>query len=560
MTISEQTRKLLELSMLKGVGPAALRKIASIGEFWTEPLHYVAATIPQVARALADESAWSSAQFAAEKQIREACTYGARILSRCDNEYPQLLRATHDDPCVIYVQGRFSPSPCDCAAIIGTREPTAHGELITERIAHFFVDQGWSVVSGLAIGCDAVAHKATISAGGHTVAVMAHGLHMIAPSRHKKLAEEILSSNGALVSEYPFGRNVQNQQYVKRDRTQAGLARGVVMIQSDVKGGSLHASRAALDYGRWLAVPYPTSKDRDKGEPKVQANLLIADGNDQQRIELLRCSLDDLSSVLILRGRADYFGMLGTGNAKFQINDPVSTEMADPRSAIQESTEPKLTDKDIPESPIQTTIPDSRILIAETSSDSREEYSLVNDLDVSCEDLANSILTAADRTDAALRDSTRGPSILERLEYIDEAVRLLCKLNATPPPSPKLPARQHFAVENLISQMLRTARSLNAHDITVGDAPMLSQNFDQLNKTFRNRSIPPEIQKTLGKVRIVDILKSLCDSRHPLHSLASKDAQSIPLSMLTLLFNHLVLAAIQPEAPNPEHIQAIGGS
>lgn len=221
-------------------------------------------------------------------------------------------------------RGALSQTPEQSVAIIGTREPTAHGKRIAARIAEFFVEHQWSVVSGLALGCDAVAHQATLDAGGHTVAVLAHGHQTIAPARHKKLANDILDAGGALVSEYPFGREIQKQQYVKRDRTQAGMAQGVVMIQSDVVGGSLHASRAALDYKRWLAVPYPTDKDREHQEPKIQANLLIADGADSERAELLHCSTESLSRVLILSSRDDYLAMLESSQSVHSVGTPAT--------------------------------------------------------------------------------------------------------------------------------------------------------------------------------------------------------------------------------------------
>ncbi|MDP3271208.1 DNA-processing protein DprA, partial [Limnobacter sp.] len=159
----------------------------------------------------------------------------------------------------------------------------------------------------MAIGCDGLAHQAALDCGAHTVAVMAHGLHMTAPSKHKSLAQAILASGGALVSEYPFGQAVQSQQYVKRDRTQAGMALGVVMIQSDLKGGSLYASRATLEYGRWLAVPYPTPRDMEKREPKVQANLVIAEAVPHERADLLRCTVSALERVIVLRNKEDYW-------------------------------------------------------------------------------------------------------------------------------------------------------------------------------------------------------------------------------------------------------------
>ncbi len=311
--ISAPTRVLLTLSALKGVGPAALRKVAAIPIFWECTLKEWAAAVPQIARAIdgQEETAWKIAQAWANEQEDAADKHRSRIVSAVDGDYPQLLAATKDDPFLLYVKGKLAPDPERSVAIIGTREPTPHGVLIAKRITQFFVEQRWSVVSGLALGCDSIAHQAALDAGGHTVAVMAHGLQMVAPSRHRKLAQDILDAGGALVSEYPFGRDAMGSQFVKRDRTQAGMAQGVVMVQSDLKGGSLHASRAALDYKRWLAVPYPTDKDRDSAEPKVQANLMIADGVDSQRADLLRCPLDALRLVEVVRSRDDYLKLIG---------------------------------------------------------------------------------------------------------------------------------------------------------------------------------------------------------------------------------------------------------
>lgn len=308
--ISPATKFLLSLSMLKGVGPAALKKASLIPNFFEMEIEDIASDVSQIAKALSGGSDWQIARNDAARQMDQAERHSARIISPLDDEYPRLLAETRDDPFILYVKGSLGKTPEHSVAIIGTREPTMHGGVVADRITQFFAEKGWSIVSGLAIGCDAIAHQSALHAGAHTVAVMAHGLQMVAPARHKNLAHDIVASGGALVSEYPFGQNVQNQQYVKRDKTQAGMARGVVMIQSDLKGGSLHASRAALDYGRWLAVPYPTDKDRESGEPKVQANLLMADGADSDRASLLRCPEGSLRQLIILRGKTDYLRML----------------------------------------------------------------------------------------------------------------------------------------------------------------------------------------------------------------------------------------------------------
>lgn len=324
--VSSPTRALLTLFALKGIGPAALKKVAALPAFWEQSLEDLCEAVPQVAKSADGGSSgavWQKAKDRADEQIAAAEKHDARIISPIDDEYPKLLAATKDDPFLLFVKGSLAKSQQQSVAIIGTREPTQHGQLIARRITQFFVEQRWSVVSGLAIGCDATAHETTIEAGGHTVAVLAHGLHMIAPSRHKRLAQDILEAGGALVSEYSFGTNVLGAQFVKRDRTQAGLSLGVVMIQSDIQGGSLHASRAALDYKRWLAVPYPTDRDRENGEPKVQANIVIAEGTDLERADILRCPISSLHLVRVVRGREDYLRLIEPDGEKAGVSAPI---------------------------------------------------------------------------------------------------------------------------------------------------------------------------------------------------------------------------------------------
>lgn len=321
--ISPATGKLLALSMLRGIGPSTLRKMAGMVNFETATPEMLSHQFPANSTILRDEQAWSQALVEAEKQVEEAERYSARILSPLDPDYPALLAATKDDPFLLFVRGTLAPDPAKSAAVIGTREPTSHGTIIAQRITQYLVEQGWSVVSGLAKGCDAIAHQAALDSGGHTVAVLAHGLHTVAPKTNLRLAEDILNKGGALVSEYRFGVEPRPEFFVKRDRIQAGLAQGVVMIQSDHKGGSLHASRAALDYGRWLAVPYPTEPDRLNGEPKVQANLTFADGSPQERKELLRCEDQALGRVIILRSRDDYAKMVANKAVPEPVLPPV---------------------------------------------------------------------------------------------------------------------------------------------------------------------------------------------------------------------------------------------
>lgn len=304
--ITNKTQFLLSLSFLRGVGPAALKRISKVENFERIGIDGLWDFIPALERALREPFAWERAQELASIQIAQAEKINARIISGLDSDYPSLLASAKDDPFILFLQGKLAPNPHRAVAIIGTRKPTDNGVKVAARITTHMAEQGWSIVSGLAIGCDSVAHQKALDLNAHTVAVMAHGLHTVAPARHKRLAAEIVEKGGALISEYRFGQDVQNAQYVKRDKTQAGLAQGVVMIQSDTVGGSLHASRASINYGRWLAVPYPTEIDRENCEPKIQANLVLADGTHEEKCKLLHCSPNQLSQIIIIRDKRDY--------------------------------------------------------------------------------------------------------------------------------------------------------------------------------------------------------------------------------------------------------------
>jgi DNA processing protein len=307
--ISESTRTVLALSRLPGIGAAWLRDLNSRAAEGGPDLEAGAARCPAVSRALEAPGAWEAAMDAAACQIQQAVRLGARIVSRWDADYPSLLAASGEGPGLLFVRGAWAANPVNTVAIVGTRQPTADGAVITARLTAQCVEQGWSIVSGLALGCDAVAHRTALRDHGHTVAVLAQGLDTVYPKQHHALAEAIVDRGGALVSEFPFGCAPRPRQFVQRDRTQARLAGGVVLIQSDLTGGSLHAARAALAYDRWLAVPVPTARDRWGAAPTVRANGLVADGSTAEKTRLLHCTAAALDRLVILRGRNDYAQM-----------------------------------------------------------------------------------------------------------------------------------------------------------------------------------------------------------------------------------------------------------
>lgn len=287
MTSSNATKNLLALSFVKGVGTKTLATLSNYKNFADFRIDDFTSLNKRLINALnkaktANADFWQTAMKEAEEQITWAEKNDTRILSFFDADYPSLLKTSKEDPCILYVQGKLHTDDKKSVAVIGTRKASYQGELLTERITKYLVEQGQSIVSGLAFGCDAVAHRTAIKHGGHTVAVLAHGLQTLQPAAHKQLAKEILASGGAIISQYPFGTKPAGKLYVIRDRTQAALSRGVVMVQSNLGGGSLHASRAALADNRWLAVPIRPSQE--KSEPMFDANDDLISG-DKAKIE-----------------------------------------------------------------------------------------------------------------------------------------------------------------------------------------------------------------------------------------------------------------------------------
>ena len=139
----------------------------------------------------------------------------------------------------------FSGTP-DKIAIIGTRNPTKNSANIANQIAKLIISRSYStIVSGLAKGIDTAAHEGCLEQGGHTIAVVGHGLDTIYPKENRELAKKIIKQGGTIVSEYPFGLKAERFRLVERDRIQALLSQMIILIESDEKGGSMHTIEAA---------------------------------------------------------------------------------------------------------------------------------------------------------------------------------------------------------------------------------------------------------------------------------------------------------------------------
>ena len=200
----------------------------------------------------------------------------SRVITPRSTEWSEGLAEAHaiGIPKQLYVEGMEIPDWQKCIAIVGTRRPTGAGREAARQIATRIAQAGFSVVSGLALGIDAIAHQAALDAGGHTIAVLGCGLDRIYPKKNAALKARI-AERGTLVSEYPSGTESRPFHFPQRNRIIAALSQGVIVVEGAMKSGALITARFALDAGRGVyAVPGSI-----RNPAAVGPNELIRNGN-----------------------------------------------------------------------------------------------------------------------------------------------------------------------------------------------------------------------------------------------------------------------------------------
>ncbi len=177
-------------------------------------------------------------------------------IKNVDRSYPELLSQIADPPQILYCRGNLNLLNKTCFAVVGTRKLTSYGKEAAQNIVRGLVQAGFVIVSGLAFGIDAVAHQATLDAGGKTIAVLGTPLDQIYPPENSKLAQAILDNDGLIISEYPSGYPGLRINFAIRDRLISGLSKGVVIIEAPEKSGALITAQCALDQNRDVfAIP-----------------------------------------------------------------------------------------------------------------------------------------------------------------------------------------------------------------------------------------------------------------------------------------------------------------
>jgi DNA processing protein len=198
---------------------------------------------------------------------------GVRAVRMIDEDYPERLRAIYDPPPVLYFQGELDSRDHPSIAIVGTRGATAYGRAVAEKLSRGLAEAAITVVSGLALGIDAAAHRGALAAGGRTIAVLGSGLNRIYPSQHAQLAKQIAES-GAVASEFPLDTKPDAMNFPRRNRVISGMTSGTLVVEAGAKSGALLTAGYAGDQGRDVyAVPGSIFSPMSQG-----THRLIRDG------------------------------------------------------------------------------------------------------------------------------------------------------------------------------------------------------------------------------------------------------------------------------------------
>jgi DNA processing protein len=275
MNYPTDTRYYLGFNLVSGIGPIRLARLiehsGSIEAAWNAAPSDLAA---------AGMDAKSSATLLAARakldldaELERTITAGVRLVTIADSDYPSLLAQAPYPPPLLYVRGALDSADDWALAIVGTRSPTSYGKEVTHRLATDLASSGITIVSGLALGIDSIAHRAAVEAGGRTIAVLGCGVDIPYPVRNWQLAERIITQ-GALVSEFPLGTKPAPTNFPPRNRIISGLALGTLVTEAGSKSGALITVDFALEQGRDVfAVPGPIFSKTSLG-----ANQLIRHG------------------------------------------------------------------------------------------------------------------------------------------------------------------------------------------------------------------------------------------------------------------------------------------
>ena len=251
---------ILHLSLIDGVGPAAIQKLITL---WPDQSDWQAlyslSLFDWRQRGITEKMAERLVVGLADRKELDAELaliekHAINWITILDDEYPEQLKHIHIPPAVLYWRGIFEMS--NCLAVVGSRDTNSYGEKMIARIVPQLVNHGFTIVSGGALGADAMAHYAALNAGGKTVIVLGSGLLQPSPRTNQPLFEKAIREDGAVISSFPLQAVAQPGNFPARNRIISGLSKGVLVVQAAQKSGARITAQYALEQGRDVfAIP-----------------------------------------------------------------------------------------------------------------------------------------------------------------------------------------------------------------------------------------------------------------------------------------------------------------
>ena len=278
--LQSDIQDILALSSIPGIGNLTLRNLISYAGSAKIALSLSKAKLEKIpgigsVTSQALFAGKAQAQLYADEVINKCIKKKVDIITLLSDEYPSRLKQIPDAPAILFTLGAVATLPPRIIAIVGTRNSTAYGKEVTEKIISGLVPLSPVIVSGLAYGIDSHAHRFSIEYGLPTYAVMATGPDKIYPAQNRELASKILSSGGGILTEYPPETKMDPNYFPARNRIIAGLADATIVVEAAESGGALITARLAFDYNRDVfAVPNSIFEKQSGGcNQLIQSNI-----------------------------------------------------------------------------------------------------------------------------------------------------------------------------------------------------------------------------------------------------------------------------------------------
>ena len=276
MRFSEETKSLVHLSIIPGVGDQTIQRLlAAFGS----ARRALDATLEELTRVegltanISQQLITGKSRVSVDRELELIEAHNCHLVAINDSAYPALLKEIPDPPPLLYVRGKLGEPDAPSLTIVGTRSPTNYGKTISRQLSQRLAENGVTIISGFARGIDRWAHQGALDANGRTIAVLGNGLSQIYPEENRDLADKIVKS-GALISEFPMMTRPLPGNFPRRNRLVSGMSSGTVVVEASIRSGSLITARHAAEQGREVfAVPGQIFSKQSKG-----AHLLINQG------------------------------------------------------------------------------------------------------------------------------------------------------------------------------------------------------------------------------------------------------------------------------------------